>query len=276
MLPINVALISEVPDVEIPELTRVAAAIQKQVVRDFLPIWGVSASVSAFGAPQDVPLDYWIVTLCYDVPSGSGGHRDNDGRPAAFVEWTDNWSHSASHEVLEMIVDPWGKRLVAGPSLKPDQGRVEYLVEVSDPCQSEDCAYNVNGEIVSDFYTPRFFDPAASPGVRYSFSGKITAPRQVLPGGYLTWREPLSGHWWQAQWYTGTALTFIDCGELLTELSFRAQIDARAERTGEATGDPAKASDLRLTSSAAHRAAKKRGDRFQKYVASFSKHRRKK
>lgn len=274
MLPINVALVSEVPDVEISELTRVAAAIQKQVMRDFSPIWEISASVAAFAAVQDVPVDYWIVTLCYDVPDGSGGHRDTDGRPAAFVEWTDNWSHSASHEVLEMIVDPWGKRLVAGPSIKPDQGRVEYLVEVSDPCQSEDCAYSVNGEVVSDFYTPRFFDPSVSPGVRYSFSGKITAPRQVLPGGYLSWRESLSGHWWQAQWYTGTAPRFIDCGELLTDMSFRAQIDGKTERAEVADGKSANISDLRLASAATREAARTRGDRFQKYVASFSRRRR--
>jgi hypothetical protein len=135
-VPLNVALVSEVPDVEISELNRIGAAIQKQITRDFGPIWNIQANLSAFARLEDVPVDYWIATLCYGIPEGSGGHSDADGRPAAFIEWTDNWSLTASHEILEMLADPWGKRLIAGPSVKPDQGRVEYLVEVCDPCQS--------------------------------------------------------------------------------------------------------------------------------------------
>ena len=227
MLTNNLALISQVPDVELPELSRIAAALQKQITRDFTPLWNVSGNIGAFGRIEDVPVDYWTVSLCYSVPEGSGGHRDADGRPAAFVEWTDGWSLSASHEVLEMLVDPWGKRLVAGPSIKPGQGRVEYLVEVSDPCQSAACAYTVNGEVVSDFYTPHYFDPVTSKGVRYSFSGKVTRPRQILKGGYLSWFEASSGHWWQAQWYSGSKPAFVDCGKLLPDMSFRAQIDAK-------------------------------------------------
>lgn len=269
MLPVNLALISEVPDVGTPELTRVAAAIQKQVTRDFSPIWGVSASLSAFASVHDVPIDYWTVTICYSVPDGSGGHRDADGRPAAFVEWTDNWSQSASHEILEMLVDPWGKRLVAGPSIKSDQGRVEYLVEVSDPCQSEEYAYSVNGEVVSDFYTPQFFDPVVAPGVRYSFSGKIKAPRQILPGGYLSWRDLISGHWWQGQWYTGNAPQFVDCGELLIDQSFRAQIDSRTRRVALAANKSSNGKDLRRASITAREASRKRGDQFQGYLASL-------
>jgi hypothetical protein len=44
--------------------------------------------------------------------------------------------------------------------------------------------------LVSDFYTPNFFDPAAATGVRYSFSGKITRPRQILDNGYISWVDP--------------------------------------------------------------------------------------
>src|SRR5439155_4899973 len=77
MLPMNLALVSEVPDVEMSELTRIAAALQKQITRDFAPIWSVSADIAAFSSLADVPVDYWIVTLCFSVPVGSGGHRDS-------------------------------------------------------------------------------------------------------------------------------------------------------------------------------------------------------
>ena len=90
MLPLNVALVSEVPDVEISELNRIGAAIQKQITRDFGPIWNIQANLSAFARLEDVPVDYWIATLCYGIPEGSGGHSDADGPPAAFIDWTDN------------------------------------------------------------------------------------------------------------------------------------------------------------------------------------------
>lgn len=40
---------------------------------------------------------------------------------------------------------------------------------------------------VSDFITPHFYDPVVTPGTRYSFTGAIKAPRQILKGGYISW-----------------------------------------------------------------------------------------
>src|SRR5262249_44433245 len=78
---------------------------------------------------------------------------------------------------------------------------------------------------VSDFFTPHFFDPAAAAGVRYSFRGNITEPRQVLRGGYLSWQDPASRHWWQEVWF-GDQPEFRDLGVLgqLTE-NIRSAID---------------------------------------------------
>ena len=65
---------------------------------------------------------------------------------------------------------------------------MKYLVEVCDPCCST--WYPVNGVPVADFYTPRYFDPVAIAGVRYSFTGSIEHPRQILEDGYLTYIDP--------------------------------------------------------------------------------------
>jgi hypothetical protein len=70
----------------------------------------------------------------------------------------------------------------------------------------------VNGILVSDFYTPHYFDPIAASGVRYSFTGAITQPRQVLRGGYLSWKDSVSGHWWQEIWFEGGQPSFRDIG----------------------------------------------------------------
>ena len=42
------ALVSEVDSIPMEELTRVAAALQKQASRDLRPAWEVEAAVSAF------------------------------------------------------------------------------------------------------------------------------------------------------------------------------------------------------------------------------------
>ena len=44
----QVALVAETNDVSASELTRVAAALQKQAIRDFAPLWDISATVDPF------------------------------------------------------------------------------------------------------------------------------------------------------------------------------------------------------------------------------------
>ncbi|HEY2933795.1 MAG TPA: hypothetical protein VGK99_18820 [Acidobacteriota bacterium] len=227
MLPQQLALVSETKKISTSELTKVGAALQKQVMRDFVPAWKVEATVSAFAKLEDVPIGYWpiIVRDDIDTPGAAGVHEDKDGQPFALVQYGNSWSLTASHECLEMLADPFGNRLIAGPSIKPDQGRVEYLVEVCDPSEDAEFAYTVNGVMVSDFYTPHFFDPLPATGVQYSFTCAIKSPREVLKGGYLSWHDPVTDHWWQ-QIYFGSKKQFRDLGVFgqLTE-SLRSTID---------------------------------------------------
>ena len=226
----QVALVSESNSVGLADLTRVSAAVQKQVTRDFAPIWDVSATVDAFGKLEDVPLGYWPVIIQDNIGFAAAGiHLDKDGQPYALVTAGDDWSLTASHEVLEMLADPFGNRVIAGDSPKSDQGRVEFLVEVCDPSESAEFGYTANGVLVSDFYTPSYFDPIQAVGVRYSFTGALTEPRQVISGGYLSWHEPVADHWWQLT-YFGPQPTFRDLGQLSAKNgSMRSQIDRLTE-----------------------------------------------
>jgi len=227
----QVALVSEVADIPVKEVARISAALQKQVTRDFAPIWQVQATVDGFPALEDVPLGYWPVIIVQDVQGAAGVHLDKEGQPFALVEVGDSWSLTASHETLEMLGDPFGNRLVAGPSPRSDQGRVEFLVEVCDPSEDADCAYTVNDVLVSDFYTPHYFDPVKQDQVRYSYTGAITEPRQVLPGGYLSWHNPTDDHWYQLT-YFGQEPQFRDLGVLARHgQSLRAVIDSLTPQT---------------------------------------------
>lgn len=234
MLPVNLALVSLVKGHDPGDVSRVAAALQRQATRDFAPIWNVHATVDAFPRLEDVPVGYWPMIVATDInrPGAAGIHEDQNGQPFALIEMSDSWSLTTSHEMLEMLADPFGKRIIPGQSPKRGQGRVEFLVEVCDPCEADQFAYTVNDILVSDFYTPHYFDPTASACTRYSFTGALTQPRQVLRGGYLSWHDPVSNHWWQEIFF-GSKRQFRDVGVFDSKAgSFRAWIDAQTDHPG--------------------------------------------
>jgi hypothetical protein len=222
----QMALVSEVDEVSPGDLSRASAALQKQLSRDFGPTWSVNATIDAFGRLEDVPLAYWPILVQEDIHVNAAGiHMDKNGQPFALVQYSNQWTLTASHEMLEMSADPFGNRVISSRSIKEDQGRVEYLVEVADPTEAAEFGYHVNGVLVSDFYTPHFFDPEKVDGTRYSFGGYIDEPRKIREGGYLSWHDPESDHWWQQLWFD-TEPEFKDLGVLdASQGSLRAQID---------------------------------------------------
>lgn len=224
MLPMHLALVSTVSDVSPDELAQVSAALQRQVLRDLAPIWNLTASVDHFPTFEAVPPGYWPILIVDEAPQ-PGSHTDTSGHPMAFVEYGPTWSLRASHEAIEMLVDPSGRYTIPGYSPQAGQGRVEFLIEVCDPCQVG-CGYTVNGILVSDFCTPAYFNPESAPGVLYDYRGKITQPREILVGGYLCWREPVSGDWFQMS-NTGAEKPIKNLGPLSNgPTGFRAVIDA--------------------------------------------------
>ncbi|MDQ6881617.1 MAG: hypothetical protein M3150_05945 [Pseudomonadota bacterium] len=228
MLLRQVAMVSESKKVPFSKLGRVSAALQKQAIRDLGPVWDINSTVDAFAKLEDVPIGYWPIIIRDDIktPGAAGVHEDNSGQPFALVHADDGWSLTASHELVEMLVDPFGSRLTPGQSPKPGQGRAEFLVEPCDPSEAVEFAYSVNGVSVSDFYTPLYFSTVASPGERYSHTRAIKTPRQVLRGGYLSWHDVVSDHWWQQTWFDGTKPKFRDLGKFTANggKSFRRQI----------------------------------------------------
>lgn len=222
----HIAIVSQSKKVKSGDVAAAAAAIQKQVSRDFGPTWQISATVSYFEKLTDVPLGYWPVIIKDDIhQQGAGGvHLDDNKQPYALVQAENFWELATSHETLEMLADPTGNRLMTGASPRKGQGKVQFLVEVCDPCEATAFAYHVNGVLVSDFFTPHFFDPAVTAGVRYSFSGAITHPLQVLKGGYLSWFDPVSKHWFQETFF-GAKPAIKDLGQMKIGETIRGTFD---------------------------------------------------
>jgi hypothetical protein len=233
MVPMNVAVVPYSRSTDPGNLAKVTAALQVQVARDFGPIWGIDATVTPLPSLDDVPPGYIVVALVESLPNDRGGvHYAVAQRPVGLVKYSDSWSLMASHELLEMICDPWGNRVMPGRSPIHDQGQVEYLLEICDPCQA--CTYLIDGVLVSDFVTPEYYATSWTEGLRYSFLGSVKKPRDVLDGGYITWRVPGSEQLWQQ---IGDGQPKQLGSSILAGLSMRGYVDAKTQ-TDTVSVDP--------------------------------------
>lgn len=271
----QLALVSETQGISLANISPISAALQKQITRDLAPIWNVQATVDSFESLESVPSGYWKIVLTDKLkPSqGDGIHEDHNGQPFALVRARQGWSLSASHEALEMLVDPSGQRMVSGQSPLPEQGRVDFLVEICDPCEAPDFAYCVNGISVSDFVTPNYYDPVANNSVRYSFRGAIKMPRQVLKDGYLSWHDPVTDHLWRESFF-GDSPDFIDLGphEATPGENLRSVIYSRTPEA-YATRFPNEESLRKSTAclEAVNAAARSKAKRLRQQISKFSK-----
>jgi hypothetical protein len=270
----HVALVSLTSSIPMNVFLQVAAAVQKQVTRDFTPAWGLPATVNAFADIESVPTDYHLVVVfgesaeladrlefaigpeaaarlldLFDREQLAGVHLNEFTRqPFALVDATEAWTVTASHEVLEMIADPFGNRLIAAALRGDPNRRVNYLLEVCDPCLST--FYPVNGVPVADFYTPQYFDPVRTEGTRYSFTGEIERPLQILEGGYVSFIDPRDSALYQLQDGVDEPVLLADIAELRSSSTPLRIIVDGAPQTPRPPQQP-----VRLASSAAADAA---------------------
>jgi hypothetical protein len=198
-IPVHVALVDTTGTIGRHELAEVAGALNEQVQADLAPAWKLSATVGAY---PEAPLGTWRIELRedIDVPGAGGYHEDEHGQPFALVALSaGDWTVTASHELLEMLGDPWGRRLhsaAALPGWEGESRRVRYLLELCDP--PERVTYEVGGVPVSDFLLPAFYRSSRRGSLAgYSHTGAIEEPLQVLDGGYISFFDPQTGHLWQ-------------------------------------------------------------------------------
>jgi hypothetical protein len=200
MVTRRIALVNRSPaHISAPTLDAAAQALQTQVDRDFGPSWGVRAQVVPFHAHETPPDTYWPIAIVASLgdPRELGVHLDSHHRPYAQVRSGHGWTMTASHELLEMLADPWGHRFVHAPDIDPasDAHLVSYLVEVGDPC--EVWSYSIGSVKVSDFVLPEFYDAEAAAGTAFDFLQRLTRPLEVPGGCYISWLDPEDGHWHQ-------------------------------------------------------------------------------
>jgi hypothetical protein len=153
-------------------------AQQGQITQDLQPAWGVSATIDLL--PGGWPVYLLGVT---DYPGALGYHDvDTAGKPYAkvFVQTAaanqTAWQIVASHEVLEMLVNPGAASQVTGPD------GCEWYREVCDPV--EDITYARSGVVLADFVLPSWFEAHGT--APFDFQHLLMAPFHVTAGGYVS------------------------------------------------------------------------------------------
>jgi hypothetical protein len=234
MLQIKVVLVDTTGTIKPDKMAAAAEALNVQVTRDLPQFWNIQATVSYRPDPKSIPQGMWPVQLVKTLPPDEGGfHMTKHNQPYAKVIATpgsDEWTIDASHETLEMLIDPYGNRLQTsnaidigkGGRIGDAEGKYEYLVEACDPCEANKYAYQIDGTMVSDFITPNFYDPDATSNARYSFTGAVKKPREILPGGYISWVDPETSEMKQILWVDPSAKPQIrDLGPAPKNMSLR-------------------------------------------------------
>jgi hypothetical protein len=183
--------------IDFTEIASVVQALQTQIDRDFSAIWGIRAQILSLHQNDPIPHGVWPISVVNTPVGGLGIHLDKNSKPYAQVKNTADWSITASHELLEMLVDPYGHRFVQGPDIDPtsDGHLVSYLVEVGDPC--EVYFYNIGNVRVSDFVTVEYYNANAPKNDSFDFLRRLLKPYEVPKGCYISWQDPRDQRWHQ-------------------------------------------------------------------------------
>ena len=130
MAAIKIAVFTRTKLISDSDLQTCVAALQTQITRDFAPAWGVDAELVFVPQGKQPPPKTWQVGV-FDNSDQAGalGYHDltDDGFPlgkvfaATDAQYGSSWTVTASHEVLEMLIDPDINLYASSPARDGDQ-----------------------------------------------------------------------------------------------------------------------------------------------------------
>jgi len=229
MSKIGVAVINASTVLPDNDVAVVIPALQTQVSEHLALAWGIDATL--YFVPQGAPPPsgiWWLLILDNSDQAGMLGYHDltDEGLPLGKVFARSdmvngyNWTVTASHELLEMLIDPDINQTVFLQNAT--NGGTLYSYDICDPCESDRYGYPINGVVVSDFVFPTWFESFRAPGsVQFDATQQITQPFELAAGGYISVYEISSGNGWQQ---LGAA------GDMPRDYPPRAPVGSRRER----------------------------------------------
>jgi hypothetical protein len=197
----DIAIINESTVATDGEVAAAVGAIGVQIARDYAPAYGVGASLHFYakgnkGLPAGM---WWLAVLDNSDQANALGYHDltSAGLPLGKVfavadrQAGDSLSVTVSHEVLEMLGDPF-----INLTAQMGDGKF-YAFEMCDAVEADGLGYAIDGVEVSDFVLPAYFQGAIT-GAKFDFGGHLTgACPQIAAQGYLSVYDPVTGRWSQ-------------------------------------------------------------------------------
>lgn len=184
----TVALVNRAAHLDSDELAQCVAALQTQVSRDFAPLWGIDARLRVCTTPDDGDEVIWLTddvrqanVLLPTLSSSTAIATRPTG--VVLIERNEPWQITASHEVLELLVDPLLR--LAAEARQQDEPAWMAL-EVCDPVAGE--SYEIDEVPVANFVLPSWFltDPLPDE-MLVDFLGRLADPLTLVPTGCAAW-----------------------------------------------------------------------------------------
>jgi hypothetical protein len=229
---INIALVNQSTVVKDEDASAITDALQTQVTRDFLPVWGVDAKLTFLSHGKNPDPGAWVIAVLDNADQANAlGYHDitPDGLPLGkiFAKTTlDDGgvvSVTASHELLEMLGDP-DINLTAELDDGTGAPSKFYAYEVCDACEADQFGYKINNVLVSDFVYPAYFESFRKPkSTQFDHMNKITAPLTLLAWGYISVLD-------LANLAEGWQQLLADRQDRMAQYRSRARIGSRRER----------------------------------------------
>lgn len=178
------------------QVQAVIPAMQKQVTNDFRAFYSIDATLEWLPHGAALTPGWWQIVIVDDPEqAGALGFHElsSQGTPLGKVfakldiENKSSWTVTISHELLEMLGDP-DINLCA----QSGDGKI-YAYEVCDPVEADNLGYLIGDVLVSDFVTPKWFQPSSFGSV-YSFKESVNASFQLAKNGYISVYD--SRHGW--------------------------------------------------------------------------------
>jgi hypothetical protein len=169
------------------QVQAVIPALQSQVSDDFRAYWDVDCTLTLLPKDQPLPAGWWQIVVIDnpDVAGALGYHEmSSQGTPLGKVfakldiDNGQSWTVTLSHELLEMLADPWINWMAQG-----EDGHI-YALEVADAVEADELGYSIDGVLVSDFVTPGWFEQTEND--RVDFKQRIHTRLELAPGGYIS------------------------------------------------------------------------------------------
>lgn len=214
MAQIKISILNDSTQLKDAAIAACVPAWQEQITHHFGPVWNVDADlVFVPQGQQAVPGSWWLSFLDDSQKAAELGIHDTTpaGRPVgkvfmkAELENDLKWSVTASHELLEMLIDPDINRSVLVPG--EASGVKLYTLEVCDAVEDDADGYEIDGVFVSNFVLPSYFRPGEK-AQKFDYLGKLQGPVPALrAGGYVNEFDVATGAGWvqNSAETTGTA-----------------------------------------------------------------------